>query len=130
MAEVSNIKACCSGVKFFFRNPEKMLLALPLCRRHFVNGMGGKAFGIKPASQIEIHSQIHDYLWHKLCPILLLLPRLGNMASEEADQQAVANVHARLIQRNKEQLTAELQQSCETQDRFISDAWKKILDSL
>jgi len=52
------------------------------------------------------------------------------MASEEADQQAATDVHARLVQRNKQQLTAELQQSCETQDRVIRDAWKKILDSL
>jgi hypothetical protein len=52
------------------------------------------------------------------------------MASKEADQQAATDVHARLVQCNKEQLTAELQQSCETQDRIIRDYWKKILDSL
>lgn len=52
------------------------------------------------------------------------------MASEEADQQAAADMHARLVQRNKEQLTAELQQSCETQDRIIRDAWERIQDSL
>lgn len=52
------------------------------------------------------------------------------MASEDADQQAAADVRARLVQRNTEQLTAELQQECETQDRVIRDAWKKILDSL
>jgi hypothetical protein len=61
---------------------------------------------------------------------LLLLHQLGNMASEEADQQVTTNGYARFIQHNKEQLTAELQQSCETQDRVIRDAWKTILDSL
>jgi hypothetical protein len=52
------------------------------------------------------------------------------MASEEADQQAATDVHTRLVQRNKEQLMTELQRSCETQDRVIRDAWKKIVDSV
>lgn len=52
------------------------------------------------------------------------------MSDEEVDLQTATEVKTRLTQCVQERLTTELQQSCETEDRVIKEAWQAILTSL